>query len=181
MRRAQHVQSARRPFPALLRARCDTEDGRRLSQEDWAVARQLQTLNPRHRLRNRHIEGGGDHFQVADTDFLLPIFEVGNEAAVHPDVFGHVELRPAPAYDRLDDGGYGSAFFQDPIAPKPLSRSAGSSLKFGNIIAAESGSGQWFVRLRQRGRIASKPSTRCWCRLGSAQEAGVGTVSGLKI
>ena len=134
-----------------------------------------------HQLRNRHIEGGCDHFQVADTDFLLPIFEVGNEAAVHPDVFGHVELRPAPAYDRLDDGGYGSAFFQDPIAPKPLSRSAGSSLKFGNIIAAESGSGQWFVRLRQRGRIASKPSTRCWCRLGSAQEAGVGTVSGLKI
>ena len=98
-----------------------------------------------HQLRNRHIEGGCDHFQVADTDFLLPIFEVGNEAAVHPDVFGHVELRPAPAYDRLDDGGYGSAFFQDPIAPKPLSRSAGSSLKFGNIIAAESGSGQWFV------------------------------------
>ena len=58
-------------------------------------------LQPCEQLRHGHIKCPRQHFQVPDTNLLLPILQVRNEAAVHPDMLSHVDLRPIPLFAEL--------------------------------------------------------------------------------
>lgn len=53
------------------------------------------SLQTGHKLRDAHLKCPGEHFKIADADFLLAVFQVRYEAAVHADVLGHVDLCPA--------------------------------------------------------------------------------------
>jgi hypothetical protein len=46
-------------------------------------------------LRHADFERSRDHFQITNADFLLPVLQVGDEAAIDADVLGHVDLCPA--------------------------------------------------------------------------------------
>jgi hypothetical protein len=54
------------------------------------------SLEACHKLGNAHLKCPGEHFEIADADFFLPVFQVRNETAVHADVLGHVDLCPRP-------------------------------------------------------------------------------------
>ena len=53
------------------------------------------SLEPRQELGYRQTKGIGEHFQIANADFLLSVLQVRNETAVYADVLGHVDLRPS--------------------------------------------------------------------------------------
>ena len=50
------------------------------------------TLQRAHKLGTADLKCPGEHFEIEDADFLLPILQVRNETAVHADVLGHVDL-----------------------------------------------------------------------------------------
>jgi hypothetical protein len=53
-------------------------------------------LNAAQKLGNAHLERPGEHFEISDTDFLLPVLQIRNETPIHADVLGHVDLCPLP-------------------------------------------------------------------------------------
>jgi hypothetical protein len=55
----------------------------------------LISLEAGHKPGNGHLKCSGENFEIADTDFLLPVLQVRNEAAIHADVLGHIDLCPA--------------------------------------------------------------------------------------
>jgi len=48
----------------------------------------------RHQLRNGHVEGSSQQFQIANADFLPSVLQVRDETPVHSHVFSHINLRP---------------------------------------------------------------------------------------
>ena len=59
------------------------------------VSRIPEPLEPGHKPGNAHFKGPGEHFEIADADLLLAVFQIRNETAIHADVLGHVDLCPA--------------------------------------------------------------------------------------
>jgi len=56
----------------------------------------LADLEAGHKLRNGHLKCSGEHFQIANADFFLPVLQIRDETAVDAHVLGHVDLCPSP-------------------------------------------------------------------------------------
>lgn len=56
---------------------------------------QLSRSDSRQQFRKGHIECRREQLEIPDADFFLAVLQVRNKTAIHANVLGHIDLRPA--------------------------------------------------------------------------------------